>query len=33
MNDTITAVPGVMVGHYTDLAAATGTTVLTFAEP
>jgi L-aminopeptidase/D-esterase-like protein len=33
VNDTITAVPGVMVGHYTDLAAATGTTVLTFAEP
>ena len=32
-NRTITAVPGVSVGHYTDHAAATGVTVLTFPEP
>lgn len=32
-NDTITAVPGVEVGHFTDAAAATGVTALTFAEP
>ncbi len=30
---TITAVPGVSVGHHTDGAAATGVTVLTFPEP
>ena len=30
---TITAVPGVSVGHYIDAAAATGVTVLTFSEP
>ena len=30
---TITAVPGVSVGHHTDDAAATGVTVLTFPEP
>ncbi len=30
---TITAVPGVSVGHHTDAAAATGVTVLTFPEP
>ena len=30
---TITAVPGVAVGHYTDEDAATGVTVLTFPEP
>lgn len=33
MNDTITAVPGVAVGHATDEQAATGVTVLTFPEP
>lgn len=32
-NETITAVPGVEVGHYTDQVAATGVTVLTFPEP
>jgi L-aminopeptidase/D-esterase-like protein len=32
-NETITAVPGVAVGHYTDQVAATGVTVLTFPEP
>jgi len=32
-NDTITAVPGVAVGHYSDPIAATGVTVLTFPEP
>ncbi len=32
-NHTITAVPGVSVGHHTDHAAATGVTVLTFPEP
>ncbi len=30
---TITAVPGVAVGHHTDLVAATGVTVLAFPEP
>ena len=30
---TITAVPGVAVGHHTDDVAATGVTVLTFPEP
>jgi len=30
---TITAVPGVEVGHHTDPVAATGVTVLTFPEP
>ncbi len=30
---TITAVPGVAVGHHTDPVAATGVTVLTFPEP
>ena len=28
VNDTITAVPGIRVGHYTDLRAATGCTVV-----
>lgn len=32
-NSTITAVPGVEVGHWTDPVAATGVTVLTFSEP
>ena len=32
-NHTITAVPGVSVGHHTDRAGATGVTVLTFPEP
>ncbi len=32
-NGTITAVPGVAVGHWTDAAAATGVTVMTFPEP
>lgn len=32
-NRTITAVPGVEVGHWTDLEAATGVTVLSFPEP
>lgn len=30
---TLTAVPGVAVGHWTDLEAATGVTVITFPEP
>ena len=30
---TITAVPGVEVGHHTDTAAATGVTVITFPQP
>ena len=30
---TITAVPGVAVGHHTDEEAATGVTVMTFPEP
>lgn len=33
MRDTITDVPGLLVGHHTDIEAATGVTVLTFAEP
>jgi len=32
-NATITRVPGVQVGHYTDNEAMTGVTVLTFSEP
>jgi L-aminopeptidase/D-esterase-like protein len=32
-NSTITAVPGVAVGHWTDLEAATGVTVISFPEP
>ena len=32
-DQTITAVPGVAVGHHTDQVAATGVTVLTFPEP
>lgn len=32
-NDTITAVNGVAVGHYTDTDAMTGVTVMTFGEP
>ncbi len=32
-DDTLTAVPGVMVGHWTDLDAATGVTVIDFPEP
>ena len=32
-NDTITAVPGVEVGHWTDLDAATGVTVINLPEP
>ncbi len=32
-NDTITAVPGVAVGHWTEPRARTGVTVLTFGEP
>jgi L-aminopeptidase/D-esterase-like protein len=30
---TLTSVPGVAVGHHTDLAALTGVTVMTFPEP
>ncbi len=33
MNDTITAVPGVAVGHWTDPEARTGCTVVVFPEP
>lgn len=33
MADSITDVPGVLVGHATDVRAATGVTVLTFREP
>ena len=33
MNPTITAVPGVKVGHWTDTDAATGVTVITLPEP
>ena len=33
MNDTITAVPGVEVGHWSDLDAETGCTVVVFPEP
>ncbi|MEN8114869.1 MAG: P1 family peptidase, partial [Actinomycetota bacterium] len=32
-NPTITAVPGVAVGHSSDPAAATGVTAITFPEP
>jgi L-aminopeptidase/D-esterase-like protein len=32
-DDTLTAVPGVTVGHWTDRAAATGVTVIDFPEP
>ncbi|HEX5694874.1 MAG TPA: P1 family peptidase [Acidimicrobiia bacterium] len=33
MNDTITAVPGVTVGHWSDEEARTGCTVVVFPEP
>lgn len=33
MNDTITAVPGVLVGHWTDSVAETGCTVIVLPEP
>lgn len=33
MNETITAVPGVRVGHWTDLEAMTGCTVVVLPEP
>lgn len=33
MNDTLTAVPGVEVGHWTSLDCDTGVTVITFPEP
>lgn len=33
MNETITAVPGVKVGHWTDPVAVTGCTVVVFPEP
>ena len=33
MNDTITAVPGVEVGHWSDPEAGTGCTVVVFPEP
>lgn len=33
MNDTITAVPGVLVGHHTDPVGATGVTVVVLPEP
>ena len=32
-NNTVTAVPGVAVGHWTDLEAATGVTVIDLPEP
>jgi len=32
-NETLTAVPGVRVGHHTDLEGATGVTVIDFPEP
>ncbi len=32
-NDTLTAVPGIRVGHWTDPVALTGVTVMTFPEP
>ena len=32
-NNTITSVPGVEVGHWTDTEAATGVTVISFPEP
>jgi L-aminopeptidase/D-esterase-like protein len=33
MNETITAIPGVRVGHWTDLEAKTGCTVVVLPEP
>jgi L-aminopeptidase/D-esterase-like protein len=33
VNDTITAVPGVRVGHWTDMTAETGCTVVVLPEP
>lgn len=33
MNQTITAIPGIQVGHWTDKEAATGCTVVVLAEP
>lgn len=33
VNNTVTAVPGVAVGHWTDLEAATGVTVIDLPEP
>jgi L-aminopeptidase/D-esterase-like protein len=33
VNDTITAVPGIQVGHWTDLEAMTGCTVVVLPEP
>ena len=33
MNETITAVPGVTVGHWSDPEALTGCTVVVFPEP
>jgi L-aminopeptidase/D-esterase-like protein len=33
LNDTITAVPGIEVGHWTDRAAGTGCTVVVLPEP
>ncbi len=32
-NETLTAITGIEVGHWTDLVAATGVTVMTFPEP
>lgn len=32
-NETLTAVPGIAVGHWTDVEAVTGTTVISFPEP
>lgn len=33
MNDTLTAIPGIRVGHWTDREAATGCTVVVLPEP
>ena len=33
MNETITAVPGIEVGHWTDSEAGTGCTVVVLPEP
>jgi L-aminopeptidase/D-esterase-like protein len=33
VNDTITAIPGIQVGHWTDLEAMTGCTVVVLPEP
>ncbi|NIX18468.1 MAG: peptidase S58 family protein, partial [Actinobacteria bacterium] len=33
MNDTLTAIGGVSVGHWSDTDALTGVTVMTFPEP